>query len=350
MTDGQNVLASDDFFDFYRRLRPENFSDSVVKYETNLTQELFNLRLATLSADMLQDAFERFVRRAACKLICPNINPGTGPNGGGDGKTDAESFPVSPDIADKWYVGDGNNGEDRWAFAISVKKNWSSKAESDVKGIVGTQRGFTRIYFFSNQLIRSKARKDKEFELKKKYGVEVNIFDGSWCRDAVFEHGCKDIALDELHFSDEYRRKTVEIGPRDRVRKERLDQLEKKILEYGHVEFDMDYIDDLKEAYTLSRELELPRVETEGRFNRAIRECESHGTRQQLFNIKYDFALTNLFWFRDVDAAYHVFRELKPFLKEDPLESRVEGYTDILADLFNASKKGCSMRILWQVR
>ena len=81
-------------------------------------------------------------------------------------------------------------------------------------------------------------------------------------------------------------------------------------------------------------------METEGRFNRAIRECESHGTRQQLFNIKYDFALTDLFWFRDVDAAYHVFRELKPFLKEDPRESRVEGYTNILTDLYNASKKG----------
>ena len=146
MTDGQNALPLDDFFDFYRRLNPEKFSDSVEKYETDLTPELFNPHLATLSADMLQDDFERFVRRTACRLICPNINPGTGPNGGGDGKTDAETFPVSPDIADKWYVGDGNNGEDRWAFAISVKKNWSSKAESDVTGIVGTQRGFTRIY------------------------------------------------------------------------------------------------------------------------------------------------------------------------------------------------------------
>lgn len=340
MTDGKSALPPDDFFDYYRWLRPEYSSDTVVKYDVDLTRELFMLKLEHLSSDMLQDAFERFVTRAASRLICPNINPGTGPNGGGDGKTDAESYPVSSDIADKWYVGNGVDGEDRWAFAMSVKEDWSPKVESDVKGIVGTKRGFTRVYFFSNQLIRSKARKDKEYDLKKKYGVEVYIFDGSWCRDAVFEHGCKDIALDELHFSEEYRRKTVETGPRDKARKERLDKLEKKILGYGHVEFDTGYIDDLIEAYALSRELERPRVETEGRFKRAIRECEAHGTRQQLFNIKYDLALTCLFWFRDIDAAYKVFGELKPFLKEDARESRVEKYTGIVTDLYNASKKG----------
>ena len=272
MTDELNTPNPDDFFNFYRSLHPENFSDTVVKYETDLTTELFMFQLEHLPAYMLQDAFERFVRRVVCRLICPNINPGMGPNGGGDGKTDAETFPVSPDIADKWYVGDGSSGEDRWAFAISAKERWSSKVESDVKGIVGTNRGFNRVYFFSNRQIRSKERKDKESVLKKKYGLDVCILDGSWCRDAVFEHGCKDIALDELHFSDEYKRKTVETGPLDKLRKERLELLEKKILEYGHVEFDTNYIDDLIEAYTLSRELERPRGESEGRFKRAIRE------------------------------------------------------------------------------
>jgi len=340
MTDEHNTLNPDNFFNFYRSLHPESFSDTVVKYDLDLTPELFMFQLEHLSADMLQDAFERFVRRAACRLICPNINPGTGPNGGGDGKTDAETFPVSPDIADKWYVGDGIYGEDRWAFAMSVKKDWSPKVESDVKGIVGTNRGFTRVYFFSNQLIRSKARKDKERDLKKKYGLDVCILDGSWCMDAVFEKGCKDIALYELHFSDEYRRKTVETGPRDMKRKERLELLENKIHEYGHVEFDTDFIDDLIEAYTLSRELECPRVETEDRFKRAILNCERHGTKQQLFNIKYDLALTCLFWFKDVDAAYKVFSELKPFLKDDPSETRAEKYTNILIDLYNAAKTG----------
>ena len=340
MTDEHNILNSYDFFNFYRSLHPESFSDTVVKYDIDLTPELFEFHLSKLSADMLQDAFERFVRRAASRLICPNINPGAGPNGGGDGKTDAETFPVSPDIADKWYVGDGSYGEDRWAFAMSVKKDWSPKVESDVKGIVGTNRGFTRVYFFSNQPIRSKARKDKECDLKKKYGLDVFILDGSWCRDAVFEKGCKDIALYELHFSDEYRRKTVETGPHDMIRRERLELLENKIHEYGHVEFDTDFIDDLIEAYTLSRELELPRVETEGRFKRAIWHCERHGTKQQLFNIKYDMALTCLFWFKDVDAAYNVFCELKPFLKDDPSETRVEGYTNILIDFYNAAKTG----------
>ena len=88
---------------YYRRLRPEYFSDTIVKYEVPLTQELFDLQLNLLSTKKMQSEFENFVVGITKRVITPNIKPQTGPDGGGDGKVDAETFEVSDDISDKWY-------------------------------------------------------------------------------------------------------------------------------------------------------------------------------------------------------------------------------------------------------
>ena len=116
---------------------------------------------------------------------------------------------------------------------------------------------------FSNQSIKADLRLSLEESLSRQYDVRVDIFDATWCRDAVFQNGCIDVALAELGFSDEYKRKTVKVGNRDVKRKQRLEEIEKSILR--PIEgLDTDYVDELDEACILSRALDMPRVDVEG--------------------------------------------------------------------------------------
>lgn len=330
-----------EFVAYYRELRPEKFSDSKIEYEIPLTKELFEKQLEILSTKKMQSNFENFIVRCAERLITPNIKPQTGPDGGGDGKVDAETYEVTTDISDKWYVADGGTSEKgKWAFAISCKKQWKPKVTTDIEKVANTNRGYTRVLFFSNQFIKSSTRVDIEEDLSNKFNIEVSIFDALWCTNAVFHHGCKDIALDCLNFSDEYKKKREKIGILDKQRQEQLEKIEKNILSYQIKDLDTDYIDELQKACILSRGLDCPHVETEGRFNRALRECERYGTPQQKFNIVYEHARTSLFWFEDIDTMYNDFLKLKEFVNESCSVIRIEKITNILTNLINAESVG----------
>lgn len=329
-----------DFVAYYRDLRPEKFSDSKIVYEIPLTRELFDKQFEILSTKKMQSEFENFIVKCAERLITPNIKPQTCPDGGGDGKVDAETYEVSSDISDKWYMANGGaSGKEKWAFAISCKKKWKPKVISDIEKIANTNRGYTRALFFSNQYIKSSTRADVEKDLSEKYDIEVSIFDALWCTDAVFNHGCMDVALAYLNFSEEYRKKHEIVGQLDKKRQERLNEIEKGILRTIDG-IDTGYIDELQETCILSRGLERPRTETEGRFNRALRECEHHGSTQQKFNIIYDHAWTSFFWFEDIDAMYKDFLILKRFVNEFCTVIRIEKLTNILTNLFNAARGG----------
>ena len=330
-----------EFVAYYRELRSEKFSDSKIEYEIPLTKELFEKQLEMLSTRKMQSNFENFIVRCAERLITPNIKPQTGPDGGGDGKVDAETYEVTTDISDKWYVANGGASEkEKWAFAISCKKQWKPKITTDIEKIANTNRGYTRVLFFSNQFIKSSTRVDIEKDLSNKFNIEVSIFDALWCTNAVFYHGCKYIALDCLNFSDEYKKKREIIGEIDKYRLDRLDEIENSILLRQINGVDTGYIDELQEACILSRGLERPRVETEGRFNRALRECERYGSSQQKFNIVYEHARTSLFWFEDIDTMYNDFLKLKEFVNESCSVIRIEKITNILTNLINAESVG----------
>lgn len=326
---------------YYRELRPEKFSDSKIEYEIPLTKELFEKQLEILSTKKMQSNFENFIVRCAERLITPNIKPQTGPDGGGDGKVDAETYEVATDISDKWYVANGGASEkEKWAFAISCKKQWKPKVTTDIEKVANTNRGYTRVLFFSNQFIKSSTRVDIEKDLSNKFNIEVSIFDALWCTNAVFYHGCKDIALDCLNFSDEYKKKREIIGEIDKYRLDRLDEIENSILGVQINGVDTGYIDELQEACILSRGLERPRIETEGRFSRALRECEYHGSTQQKFNIIYDHAWTSFFWFEDIDAVHKDLLKLKEFVNDNCSVIRIEKMTNILTNLINAERAG----------
>lgn len=329
-----------DFFSYYRRMRSNLFSDTEIVYETRLTTEVFDLKLQQLSQDKKQSEFENFAIAVASRLITPNIKPQTGPDGGGDGKVDGETYPVDKAISDKWWISEGSTGDQKWVIAISVQKSWQSKVEADVKKAVETKRGYTKLLYFTNQKIKSSSRQAKEDELAQQYGISVSIFDGKWFSFAVFEQGCLDIAIEKLNFSDEYRKKTIKIGPNDKERKSELNKIEDDLIKHTVADLDTDYVNDLLKTCILSRGLEKPRMETEGRFNRALREAKVHGTSIQIFNIIYNHAWTSFFWFHDVEATYSDYLKLKDYTKEHPTVHTIERLTNILTNLENVISLG----------
>lgn len=325
---------------YYRQIHPELFSDTIIRYDIPLTQELFDQQMKLLSTKKKQSLFENFVVAIAKRCITPNIKPQTGPDGGGDGKVDAETYEVSDDISDKWYsVENTASGKEYWAIAISCKEQWKPKVTSDVEKIVGTNRGYTKALFFTNQYVKSSTRANTEKELSTTYNIDVKIYDANCITLWVFQNNCIDLALEHLDFSDDYKKKSEIEGPNDKARKERLTEIENNILRRV-AGLDTEYIDELQEACILSRNLEKPRTEVEGRFQRAIRESQHHGTTQQLFNIIYDHAWTSYFWFEDINATYSDYLKLKDMIQECCNISRIEKFTNLHTNLQNAAKTG----------
>lgn len=325
---------------YYRRIHPELFSDSEEIYELPLTEELFDLQMELLSTKKLHSAFETFAIKTATRLITPNVKPQTGPDGGGDGKVDAETYEVANDISSKWHTAEpcvGSN--EKWAFAISCKKQWKQKVEHDVENIIATKRGYSRILFFSNQYIKADVRIATEEALSKKTGVKVEIFDCSWFKSAVFEKGCRDVALSELGFSKEYAKCTKRIGLLDQQRISRLQQIEIETRRPIN-EFDPEYVDALSEACIICRSLGRPKTEIDGRFRVAFDACELHGSIQQKFNLIYNHAWTNYFWFEDAEVTYQDFLALKPFLEEDCTVFRLERVLNLVSVLKTAAGYG----------
>ena len=105
--------------EFYRKIRPENFSDSQVTYDIELPREQLAFELSEISKNQKQDQFETLCRRLAEKLICPNLIPQVGPTGGGDGKTDTETYPVSDQISERWFIPEhGWSKDEKWSLYI----------------------------------------------------------------------------------------------------------------------------------------------------------------------------------------------------------------------------------------
>ena len=325
-------------YEYYRKYRPEYFSDTKVVYKATLTEEQFQYLMGRLSNDMKQDLFENLTKSLALRFITPNIIPQTGPTGGGDGKTDLETHPVADEIAERWYICDGGcRGAEKWAFAISCKEDWESKIKGDVKKIIDTGRGFTKILFFTNRLVKSKESKDYEDALTKQYGVPVQIFSQNWYVDKVFRQGCLDLAVKELNLSSEYCENTEEIGPRDKERTERLNEVEEEIItRQSATRFDTELVDLAIEAVILSRCLELPPTHIRGRMKRAQNMAAQYGTKQQLYQAIYQSGWTEFYWLENPDATYDYYLKLKDMLKEEINVVRVERIVTLISVLETA--------------
>jgi len=160
----------------FKKMHPEQFSDSQTIKKGMLDRDFLDFYFETLTSKSLDKEFENFCRRIAEVEICPNLLPQTGPTGGGDSKVDSETYPVAEEISTFWYYGNGNKAAtERWAFAISAKKDWKPKVKSDIAKIEKVnqdeKRGYTKAFFMSNQYIPDKKRADTEDELRKLYNL-----------------------------------------------------------------------------------------------------------------------------------------------------------------------------------
>lgn len=182
-----------------RSRRPEIYSDTKRLSEPQLTAELFEYHLETLTARKQEAAFEHFCRRLCEKEICPNLIPQTGPTGGGDSKVDTETYPVAGELSERWFEGIGQQAShERWGFAFSAKKDWKPKAKSDIAKIAGTNRGHKVAYFLTNQYVPDRERADLEDALSRQHGMTVRILDRGWIVDRVIQNNRNQIAINSL--------------------------------------------------------------------------------------------------------------------------------------------------------
>ncbi|NKJ92837.1 hypothetical protein GFM14_14725 [Rhizobium leguminosarum bv. viciae] len=294
-----------------RLKHPERYSDSERVDAFRLGDSEFRHHLESLTDRNQHKDFENFCRKLCEREISPNLRPQTGPEGGGDGKVDTETYPVAKSISERWYVTEGDSAGEYWAFAFSAKKTWSTKVRSDVAGIVGVERGYHRIIFVTSRPTRQADRLRLEQELSKQFGVKVNILDREWIVDRVFSHGHKDIAFKYLH-AGEYDPTQIRLGPNDFRRQQALDRLEDSLIKSGSdIKDTIQAISDSLEAAILSRQLEKPRFETDGRFKRAIRLAKKYGPESQVLRAVYEEAWTAFWWFDDTPMVDELYEEIE---------------------------------------
>jgi tetratricopeptide (TPR) repeat protein len=276
-----------------KTLRPERFSDSEQITIPVLDRTMLEYHLSTLTSRSQETDFAKFALRLAEYEVCPNLLPQTGPTGGGDSKADAETYPVADSLSLLWYTGIGRDAaNERWAFAFSAMKEWLPKLKSDVAKIAATGRGYTKAFFVTNQFVRDKARADAEDKLRVKHGLDVRILDRNWILDKVFNGRHEQLAIDELRLTISIRHESRK-GPRDVQRQTELTTLEERIQEAARNNaYSQTTVDNCLEAAELARDIELPRVEVDGRFMRAERVAKQFGNNFQQLNCAYAIAWT----------------------------------------------------------
>jgi hypothetical protein len=334
------------FSELYKLKRPENFSDSEVIREVSLPREVLAYELKTISTNQKQDEFETLSRRLAEKFIAPNLIPQVGPTGGGDGKTDSETYSVSKHISDRWFIPENGWKEgENWAFAISSKKDWKSKAKGDIKKIIETQRGYTRIYFITNQLVASKKKKDFQDKTKNDFDIDLIILDGEWILEKIYNNDLIDLVVDTLNLSNVYKKKDVKLGPNDSCRLKELEKLEDDIANpKKYFKYDFQLVEDALEAALLSRMLEKNKDEVYGKFDRAIRFCKEIDIPKLWIKIYYQRAWTSIYWYDDYSAFIESYKYLKKYISTDSNIADIERYFNLYNSLIAlSSNKDCNL-------
>jgi hypothetical protein len=286
--------------EFLKSRRPERFSDSTVSEQPALDRSILEYHLSTLTSRSQEVQFATFARHLLEREICPNLLPQTGPTGGGDSKVDSETYPVADAIALGWHTAIGTEAaSERWGFAFSAKKQWRPKVESDIQKAAETNRGYKKVFFVTNQFIRDKARAEVEDKLSREHALDVRIIDRSWILEKVFANGHENLAIEDLQLQTSTRR-TVRRGPRDTQRETELEGLERRIQERLRKEHPTAQVaEDCIEAADRARQLERPRTEVEGLYERAERVATRYGSEHQRFICAYQRAWTSYWWYED---------------------------------------------------
>jgi hypothetical protein len=177
-----------------------------------------------------------------------------------------------------------------------------------VEKIVSTNRGYTRIYFITNQFARDKSRAQSEDTVTKKFGIPVVILDRTWITKAVLENGREELAIEALHIDSIKVLTERRVGPADRERQQELDELEKAIADpelYAGAQYQL--FEDCLRAALLARGLARPRAEIDGLFIRAQRIAEKSDDDRQRLRVAYNYAWTVIFWFDDYNQLNQMY-------------------------------------------
>jgi hypothetical protein len=297
--------------EFMKQRRPERFSDSVVVKKTLLNRTILEYKIGEITHNNQEQQFQNFCFKLAQLEIAPNLRPQTGPSGGGDSKADTETFPVSEFTRLNYWEGIVNDAGERWAIAISAKKEWIGKAKNDVKGIVDTNRDYKRIYFITNQFAKDKKRAEIEDSLSKTYSIPVTILDRTWILDRVFQNSRQKLAIDELNLGDGLEEETI-VGPNDAERNKMFERLNIEIEEaLSNAIVSIIIVDKALDVAILARGMDKTRNEVDGLFDRAIRLAEKLGSTEQIYSVKYEKAWTTFFWFEDFEAFIILYDDLE---------------------------------------
>ncbi len=324
---------------FLKGRRRNSFSDSVIVKTAALNRSMLDQHLETLTIRGQENEFAEFTRKLCQLEICPNLRPQTGPVGGGDSKVDSETIPVSSQTQLAYYQGEDNQSKDLFAFAMSAKKKWTEKVRNDVRKINALSRGYKRIYFVTNQAARDKTRADIEEELTTECGAEVIILDKTWILDRVFTNRREMLAIEELEMGSGLE-EVVEVGPLDLQRRKKLQELNASIDEA--VSKDMithRVVGNAIDAALLAKELDDPRTDVEGQFERAIRMARQYGNKEHLFTALYQKAWATFFWFEDFNTFLELYDEVEPLAVESRSIFAVERLSNLWALLLALAVK-----------
>jgi hypothetical protein len=231
-------------------------------------------------------------------------------------------------------MGDANAAQERWAFAFSAKESGRRKFAMTLQAL-WLRSGYQKVYCVTAQFARAKDRARVEDELKQ-YGVTITILDRSWIVDQVVSNDRKDLAFNYLGVGQEVAG-SRRMGPTDYSRSQQLEDIEKTL---GNPEafsgMKMQRVTESLVAAKLSRNLELPRIETDGRFARAIRLAEQDGTYRQKLEAHYESIWTAFWWFDDIAYLNGRYDEFANLVSDTDHAINLEFLCNLVQLLFNS--------------
>ena len=304
--------------DILKKLHPNQFSDSKIVEKVDCPRELLDFKISCLSEENMQFDFEGLVRKLMEREVCPNLIEETGPASGGDGKVDTENYPVSKDLQKFWYYG-FNEKNEKWAVAISLKKDWKSKCNADITKIINTGRNYKKIFFVSNQAIPNKKRVEYQDKMIMETGIDIVICDKTWLLDKLLKNSNVDL-IKEIKISTPLIEK--EIGPNDLKKQRRRDKIEKELLEFAQSKkLNQKVIDLAIESAIISRDLEEDESIVIGKFERASRFAEEKENISAQRDILYNMAWYYHWWLNN-DVGFEKYYTLyeKEVLKNNNIE------------------------------
>ena len=322
----------------FKQMHPEQFSDSVIVKKAVLNKDYFDFYLDSLTSRGQEKEFEKFRRYIAEIEICPNLLPQTGPTGGGDSKVDTETYPVSELVCQNWYIGYADTAAtERWAFAISAKKEWKGKIKSDVEKInsvnQNAQRGYTKVFFMTNQYVSDKNRANMEDELRKKYSIDVRILDKTWLLEKTFksEKSLK-VAVESFNLSGNFIDEK-QVGTNDYKRQLKYDDIENKMT--SDFTKPSELIDLSYKSVELARELEFTELQILDLIERSNRIAKRYGVPANIAESIYNAAYTMFWWYSNEEKFYEYFKELERITLAENNSYIYKLYTILFINLYS---------------